>query len=91
MEKIFLIENKEKTLSTGQLKVFLRLPDLAICISDETLDGCLQNSQPFIRWMQLAEPAATEQDPVKLLQLIKKMDARLAAKQERHKKRPRSD
>jgi hypothetical protein len=33
--------------------------------------------------MQLAEQATTEQDPVKLLRLIKEIDALLAAKQER--------
>jgi hypothetical protein len=43
------------------------------------------------RWMQLAEQAATEQDPVKLLQLIKEIDALLAAKQERLKNRSKSD
>ena len=35
------------------------------------------------RWMQLAERVATEQDPVKLLQLIGEIDALLAEKQER--------
>jgi hypothetical protein len=43
------------------------------------------------RWMQLAEQAATEQDPVKLLQLIKEIDALLEAKQERLKNRSKSD
>ena len=43
------------------------------------------------RWMQLAEQATTEQDPVKLLQLIKEIDALLAAKQDRLMNRPKSD
>jgi hypothetical protein len=33
--------------------------------------------------MQLAEQAATEQDPEKLIQLVKEIDALLAEKQER--------
>jgi hypothetical protein len=40
--------------------------------------------------MQLAEQAATEQDPEKLLLLVKEIDALLAAKQERLNNRPKS-
>jgi len=35
------------------------------------------------RWMQLAEQAAVEQDPVKLLQLIQEINRLLAEKEER--------
>ena len=43
------------------------------------------------RWMQLAEQATREQNPEKLLQLVKEIDALLAEKQERpDNKRDRS-
>jgi len=42
------------------------------------------------RWMRLAEQATTEQDPEKLLQLIKEIDALLAEKQARLNNRPQS-
>jgi hypothetical protein len=35
------------------------------------------------RWMQLAEQAATEQDPNKLMALVKEIDELLARKQNR--------
>jgi hypothetical protein len=37
------------------------------------------------RWKTLAEQAAVEQDPVKLMELIKEIDALLAKKQDRRK------
>ena len=35
------------------------------------------------RWMQLAEQAAIEQDPEKLLELVREIDAMLAEKEKR--------
>ena len=35
------------------------------------------------RWMQLAEQAATEQDPKRLMELVKEIDELLARKQAR--------
>jgi hypothetical protein len=53
------------------------------CIERPIREGMLMQGETKERWKVLCEQAATEQDPAKLMELVKEIDELLAKKQDR--------